>query len=255
MVSRRGIVLPLLLQLLLLGFLLTDAAHGQVTIVVGGNYTGVTTQALNDIGRTYTLASGVATPDPTTYGLKAGDIIITANDGGTGSLIDYTNFLNAGGHVIVIGGSNVQTYRDWAALYFNLTDTGSGWHTDGGWTNLAIGNAVTAGLPTTYTFGNNNATYHMLSFLATPNTLLYGQNSEPNFIGAFRTYNNGGTLNYLALDIGVPNYITTGDYSSFALPWMRDALATAIPEPSTFALFGTGLAVLGVRAWRRRTNR
>jgi hypothetical protein len=35
----------------------------------------------------------------------------------------------------------------------------------------------------------------MMSFLTGTNTLLYGQNAETNFVGAGRSYANGGTFN------------------------------------------------------------
>jgi hypothetical protein len=230
---------------------LTAVAKAQVTVVLAGTSSAAISQALTNIGQTFTAAGSTMGPNPATYGLRAGDFIIISNDGGTdASFFDYTSFLNSGGHVILVGGSNYQPYRDWVSGYFNTTDTANSWHTDGPWTNTAIGNAVTSGVPNTYTFDNNSATYHMLGFLATPNTLLYGKNSENVAIAAYRTYNNGGSLNYMALDIGNGSYITTTDLNGFVIPWMRAALA--IPEPSTYALLGTGLAALGLRVWRRK---
>jgi hypothetical protein len=231
---------------------LPAAAQAQVTVVVGGNHNTAIKSALDQIGITYTTATGVMLVNPSTYNLGKGDIIIISNDGGTPESVDYTNFLNAGGHVIAVGGSSLTQYYDWVGNYFNLTD-GQSWHTDGDWVKTAT-HAASAGLPDTYTFGNSSATYHMLAFTATTNTVLYGRNTEPNYIAAIRTYNNGGTFNYMALDIGRNDYLTTNDFNSFTLPWMRASLS-AVPEPSTYALFGTGLAVLGLRAWRRRPSR
>jgi hypothetical protein len=91
----------------------------------------------------------------------------------------------------------------------------------------------------------------MMSFLTGTNTLLYGQNAETNFVGAVRSYASGGTFNYLSLDIGNAGYVTTGDINNFVVPWLRNSLSV-IPEPSTAALFGAGLAVLGLRVWRRQ---
>jgi hypothetical protein len=228
--------------------------HAQVTVVLAGTSSAGISQALNVLGRSFTAAGSTMGPNPATYGLHAGDFIIISNDGGTdASFFDYNSFLNSGGHVILVGGSNYQPYRDWVTGYFNTTDTANTWHTDGAWTNTAVSNALMSGVPTSYTFENNSATYHMLGFLPTTNTLLYGQNAENISIGAYRTYSNGGSLNYMAMDIGNGSYVTTKDLNDFVVPWLRSALA--IPEPSTYALFGTGLAALGLRAWRRRTNR
>ncbi len=208
----------------------------QVTVVLSGTSSSGISQALNSLGQSFTAAGSTMGPNPATYNLRAGDFIIISNDGGTdASFFDYTSFLNSGGHVILVGGSNYQPYRDWVAGYFNITDTANTWHTDGAWTTL-VSNSLTSGLPSPYTF-----------------TVLYGRNDENVAIAALRTYNNGGTLNYMALDLGNGSYVTTADLNSFIVPWLRSSLA--IPEPSTYALFGTGLAVLGFRAWRRRRTR
>jgi hypothetical protein len=243
-------ILSRTLLLLFLG-LLPVAARAQVTVVLGGNHTTVMGNALTTLGYSYTLASGTMIPNPATYSLKKGDVIIISNDGGTPESVDYTNFLNAGGHVIAVGGSSLTSFHTWVGTYFNITDHNGGWHTDGAWTLTTAGQAKFPDMPSSYTFGNNSATYHMMSFLATTNTVLYGQNAETNFVGAVRSYANGGTFNYLSLDIGHQSYVTTGDINNFVVPWLRNSLSV-IPEPSTYALFGTGLAVLGLRAWRRR---
>jgi hypothetical protein len=174
----------------------------QVTVTLAGTASGGISQALNSLGRTFTAAGATMGPNPATYGLRAGDVLIISNDGGTdSSFFDYTSFLNSGGHLILVGGSNYQPYRDWVAGYFNITDTANTWHTDGAWTTL-VNNTVTSGLPSPYTFTGTSLTYHMLGFLSTPNTVLYGRNDEGVAVGAFRTYSNGGTLNYMALDLG-----------------------------------------------------
>jgi hypothetical protein len=253
-VSARSVVSQ---TLMLLCFWASVAvARAQVTVVLAGTSSGAISQALSSIGQTFTAAGSTMGPNPSTYGLRAGDFIIISNDGGTdSSFFDYTPFLNSGGHVILVGGSNYQPYRDWVSGYFNITDTANAWHTDinKAWTSSAVGNAVTSGVPNTYTFDNISASYHMLGFLATTNTLLYGTNSENVSIAAYRNYNNGGSLNYMALDIGNASYVTTRDLNGFVVPWLRSALA--IPEPSTYALIGAGLAVLGLRGWRRRPGR
>jgi hypothetical protein len=240
--------------LLVLGLAgLTTRMSAQVTVVLAGTSSGGISQALNSLGRNFTAAGTTMGPDPATYNLRAGDYIIISNDGGTdASFFNYTSFLNAGGHVILVGGSNYQPYRDWVAGYFNITDTANTWHTDGAWTTL-VDNSLTSGLPSPYTFTGNSVTYHMLGFLSTPDTVLYGRNDENIAIAALRTYANGGTLNYMALDLGNAGYVTTADLNNFIVPWLRGSLA--IPEPSTYALVGTGLAVLGLRAWRRRRAR
>jgi hypothetical protein len=153
----------------------------------------------------------------------------------------------------LVGGANYQPYRDWVAGYFNITDTANTWHTDGAWTTL-VNNTVTSGLPSPYTFTGTSLTYHMLGFLSTPNTVLYGRNDEGVAVGAFRTYSNGGTLNYMALDLGNGGYVTTADLNAFIVPWLRSSLAAAIPEPESWAMLGAGATVVGVLRWRRRVR-
>ena len=53
----------------------------------------------------------------------------------------------------------------------------------------------------------------------------------------------------MALDLGNGSYVTTADLNNFIVPWLRASLA--IPEPETWAMLGTGAAVVGLSRWRR----
>ena len=67
---------------------------------------------------------------------------------------------------------------------------------------------ITAMLPDTYEFSNPSASYHMMHFNAAGqpgNTTVLGNtcHQAPNNIVALtRKYNNGGTITYLAFDLG-----------------------------------------------------
>lgn len=229
-------------------FLFATQAEAQVTVLLGGNASGNIATALNHLEIPYIDATGIMNPDPLSYELGAGDFIITSNDGGSGPFIDYTDFLNSGGHLIVVGGSSLDSYRAWASLYFNITDTGAGWHVDGDWYNLNADN----GLGLNYAFENNSASFHMLAFDATPNTHFYGKNDEGQFVAALRTFNNNGSINYMALDVG--NYGTANDIVNFVVPWLNTSFTPVafIPEPSTYLLLASGLSALWVGRRRRR---
>ena len=218
------------------------------TIVLGGNARGNLATALTNLGVTYTDAGSGQFPSPVGYG--AGDVIIIGMDGGTDVATDYTGFLNAGGRLIVAGGSNWDDYRTWAAGYFNTTDTGSGWHTDGAWHN-SFNSPLTSFLPASYTPEDVSLSYHMLAFLAGPNTTLLGTNDEGVNIAAAQTYLNGGLFYYMAMDVGP--YGTSNDIQNFTMPFLQGALGDVanIPEPATFAAMAGGLALLGLLARRR----
>jgi len=215
------------------------------SVVLGGTAQTYVEQALETLGVNHTNVNSEFV-DPTGYG--AGDTIILSIDGGGDSGYDYSNFLNAGGHLIVMGGSNFDPYRAWAANYFNLTNTQNGWYTDGAWHKN--GNfQQTQFMPNDFTFSNNSVTFHMLSFLPTQNTILLGHDDEPADIAAFRTYNNGGFFYYMAFDPG-PYSDNDFDQSGWTVPFIQSALNAQVPEPSTLVMLGSSL--LGLGYWRRR---
>jgi hypothetical protein len=183
------------------------------SVALGGTATTNLVTALNALGVPFTNF-GASDPAP-----GSADIIIIGRDGGQGLGHDYRAWLDGGGCLILTGGSSLQVYYDTVRLYFNI-DGQPGWHTDGPWTN-AGNHPANQGLPSPYNFVEVGHTYHMLHFTATPNTVFYGTNGEGNNVAAFRTYANGGTFNYMALDLG----IRANDQAEFITPWVKAALA------------------------------
>jgi hypothetical protein len=231
-----------------LAALLSVPSANAGTIVLGGTYAANLALVLTNLGISYVDATGDI-PDPTGYG--AGDTIIVGQDGGLTIPPDYNAFLNAGGHFVVAGGSNDDNYRIWVSQYFNITDTGIGWHTDGDWHSGPATSPHTYSLPVNYTFEDNAVSYHMLAFLPGPNTTLLGTNDEGNYIAAIRDYANGGYFYYMAIDPG--RYGTSNDIQSFTTPFVQGIFATATPEPATSAAMGGGLILLGLVLRRRRS--
>jgi hypothetical protein len=230
----------------LIALLALCASAANATVVLGGTAQTYIAQALQTLNVSYTDVNSEFV-NPAGYG--AGDTIILSIDGGGDNGYDYSNFLNAGGHLIVAGGSNFDPYRAWASNYFNITDTQNGWHTDGAWHK--DGNfQQTQFMPNDFTFQNNSVSFHMLGFLPTNNTTLLGHNDESDEIAAFRTYNNGGFFYYMALDPG-PYSDNDHDQSGWTVPFVESALdSQGVPEPSTLAMLGSSLLGLGI--WRRR---
>src|SRR6516165_9888960 len=94
------------------------ASMCSASVFLGGTAQTYIEDALNTLGVVHTNVGSMFV-DPSGYG--AVDTIILSEDGGVDNGYDYTNFLNAGGHLIVVGGSNFDPYRAWVANYFNLT--------------------------------------------------------------------------------------------------------------------------------------
>ncbi|MFZ0706751.1 MAG: PEP-CTERM sorting domain-containing protein [Candidatus Korobacteraceae bacterium] len=221
------------------------ATMANATVILGGTNDTYIAQALQTLNVQYTDDSG-GFVNPA--GLGSGDTIIMSFDGGGDGAFDYTNFLNAGGHLIMMGGSNYDPYRAFVGNYFNITNTQNGWYQDGAWHK--DGNyQQTQYMPSDYTFNNSAMTYHMLTFLPTQNTLLLGHDDEPADIAAFRTYDNGGFFYYMAFDPG-PYSSDPGDFNNWTVPFIQSALDAQVPEPSTLLMMGSSLLGLGI--WRRR---
>ncbi len=246
---NRKLVIALVL---VMGVLAADPCAAGV-VLLGGTSNSYIASGLTSLGVTYTTVGNMFV-DPS--GLGLGDTIIMSNDGGTDVGLDYNAFLNSGGHLIVIGGSDWDPYRAWVSGYFNTTDTGIGWHTDGDWHRTGTYQA-TQYMPATFTFSNNSVTYHMLGFLDTPNTTLLATNDEGVNIAAIRAYSNGGFFYYLALDPGQYSDNPT-DQDGFTIPFLRSALEAtadqgvgAVPEPGSFTLLAAGLGA-GLFLYRKR---
>lgn len=214
------------------------ALAGQPSIIVGGNQTGNIRAALDILGYQYTFQNGVF-PTP-----GSADLIIVGQDGGSPPNVDYTASLNQGFDVIFCGGSGLQGWADWTSNYFNNTYTG--WQTDGPY-HTVVNNAITQYLPNSYAPEDNRMTFHMMHFQATQNTTLYARNDLNRFIGAVRDYDNFGSFNYMAMDLGP--YGNQNDINNFHVPFFRGAIEySQIPAPGAATLLG----VAGLAAVRRR---
>ncbi|MFH1658707.1 MAG: hypothetical protein FD131_4704 [Rhodocyclaceae bacterium] len=230
-----------------------SAGGAQASVVLAGNATSNIATSLNALGVTFT---NIGTTMPTSLG--AGTTLILSYDGGYGPYQNYTSALNTGADVIVFGGScDGGGWSSWTGLYIN--NSGGCWHTDGanGSWNTVANNAATQFLPSYYNPINNSLTYHVEHLFATPDTVLLGANSEGNAIAAFRTYANGGSFNYLAMDPGP--YGTAEDINNFTVKYLQGAMLAAqnglsnqVPEPGSLALMGLGL--IGLMGYRRKNK-
>jgi len=208
-----------------LAAMFSSPALGQ-TIQLGGNATTYPSTSLNNLGQVYTQTATWPAP-------FAADSLIVSWDGGTDPMPDYTAHLDSGGHVLIIGGSNLAAYAASIQPLFP-NDYSQGWHQSSGCANdWTITNAhpSTQYLPATWEFASQTNTYHMMHFdnIQDPNTVLLGQSCEgvPSNIAAIRTYQNNGLLMYMALDVG--NYGAEPALSAFLTPLIRGFLESQVP--------------------------
>jgi cysteine-rich repeat protein len=212
----------------------TDACNNMCRrngVVLGGNAQTYIAQGFAALGETVTTRTGQFLPT------TAGGVLVMSNDGGTDAVVDYNAFLNAGGHVLMIGGSNYQPYYDWVRRYLNQSGSvgAPGWQTLACSPNYTAAGShpITQFLPTTYTFNVNNASYHMVRFSASQpagtaiigNTCLSGDRGSI----AVRRYASGGTFTYLAYDCG--QYGDTNTVNNFVAPFLRGYLAFVRSAP------------------------
>jgi hypothetical protein len=219
-------------------------------VILGGTVNHNLEEALTELGEPFIRRAPGVFPSPAELGF--GDIIVIGNDGGRidNPPLDYHAFLNSGGAIILAGGTNYNAWRNWTAGYFNITHTAGAWHTDGQWHSIPD-HPANHYLPPNYLFADNRLTFHLLGFLPTADTTLLGANDEGIAIAAIRRYANGGSFNYMALDLG--NYDRDGhDQTSFITPWLRGALdvARGIPEPGSLTLLLIAAAGISGRLFR-----
>ena len=195
------------------------------SIALWGNATAQLSSALNALGEVY-ASSPEEWPAPGEAG-----VIIIGHDGATPSAPDYQTHLDAGGHLLLVGGSGDPAYAAWASAF--IANTGEGnWHTSdtcaSDW-NTAGAHPMTALLPAAYEFMDQSISYHMLHFTAAgqpPDTELLGQSCEAgpnNYVLATRRYASGGTFTYMALDIGY--YGDAMSEAGFVQPFIEGYLA------------------------------
>lgn len=154
-------------------------------------------------------------------------VLIEANDGASAPP-DYSTPLNAGAHILLIGGSGLQAYTTEIDKYV-ATDKTFAWHQSSGCTAdwIAIGNHPAGKyLPATIEFsGNQSVSYHMLHFAAQQpmGTTLFGRSCEgnTNYVAVSRTYSSGGTFTYMALDVGNYTDTTVQSDTTFVRPLIK----------------------------------
>jgi cysteine-rich repeat protein len=192
------------------------------TIMLGGSRITNVQTALDTIGEPYSTSNSMfLTPN-------AADVLIMSNDGGTDNGPDYTAHLNSGKHVLVIGGTQWDPYYNYWATYFSLAPGGPSWHQSQDcmqdW-NKNGNHLLTAMLPDTYEFPDQQASYHMMHFneAGQPgNTTLIGKTchqSPNNYVLITRKYNNSGTLTYLTFDLG--SFASGNMQAQFVVPFLQ----------------------------------
>lgn len=194
------------------------------SVRVAGNANIHLMSALDALGEPYTL-DGSEWP-----AVGSGGVLIIGHDGASVTAPNYQLHLDAGGHLLLVGGSGDPAYAAWAQAF--IVNTGEGnWHQSSAcasdW-NAVGAHPMTALLPAAYEFMDQSLSYHMLHFTAAgqpADTELLGQNCEPgpnNYVLATRRYPSGGTFTYMALDIGPYSDAASGP--NFVQPFLQGYL-------------------------------
>jgi cysteine-rich repeat protein len=172
------------------------------TIFVGGGLNTRVKLALTSMNEPY--ASNNSWVDP-----YAADILIISDPGATAGP-DYNAHLNSGKHVLMLGGNNSQTYKNWLDDYVSPGPF-AGWHTTEDcsfdWTK-GEPHPITAFLPAQQEFSDQFNLQHMVHFrdVGQPyGAKLLGRTchqAPDNHVMIMRPYNNGGSFTYVVYDIG-----------------------------------------------------
>jgi cysteine-rich repeat protein len=196
-------------------------------IVLSGNAHQYVQSALEALGETYTIVDGgdgVGAP-------PASGIFISANDGCEGPFPSLSPLLDAGGHVLLVGGSALTDYTTWVGNYVT-TDGAWSWHQSNDCTSdwSTVGSStITKYLPATYDFTSQSISYHMLHFTAAQpeGAVILGNTCHGANPGVLvsRTYASQGSFTYMGLDLG--QYSDAGSQAGFVMPFLKGYLEYA----------------------------
>jgi hypothetical protein len=81
-------------------------------------------------------------------------------------------------------------------------------------------------------------------------------NGEGVYVAALRNYANGGSFNYMALDLS--RYPSAADLTNFTVPWLANSLnysSGAVATPDGGAVFSLLLSAVGGCAFLARRRR
>jgi hypothetical protein len=208
--------------LCVLALLLTGTEALAQTVIVGGNAHRYLDPSLDTLEIEYTTSNDEWIQP------GAADIIIMGRDGGVATPVDYNAFLEQGGHVLMVGGSNSANLYTWVANYFTISSQ-RGWHQSNNCTDdwNAVGDAhpLTSFLPESYEFATQSVSYHMIHFSEVQEpegVALLGRtchDAPDNYILAVREYGGGGTFVYAAFDFG--NYTGNNVQDEWVTPFFQ----------------------------------
>lgn len=160
--------------------------------------------------------------------LSQGDTLIWSINGAGVQFGDFRPFLNAGGDIILSGGSSGDFLGGWVDGYFNTIEPDNEWYVGQNPLTLFGDNIFSASLPSPHSFPQSIRRWYMRTFRDTPNTEIYAHIREEIdggkvAIGAFRGYPNGGSFNLLSLVFGNRD----GD-EAFIRLWLEASLKAAV---------------------------